>query len=80
MCVCVCVYVCVKLLQSYLTLCDSMDYSLTGSSVHRMTLLPGEEQNLRHKERTCENFSSKVLNQKTKGSYIGGFPIILSGA
>ena len=45
-----------------------------------MTLLPGEEQNLRHKERTCENFSSKVLKQKTKGSYIGGFPIILSGA
>ena len=28
------VCVCAKLLQSYLTLCDPMDYSLSGSSVH----------------------------------------------
>ena len=33
MCVCVCVCVQAKLLQLYLTLCDLMDYSLTGSSV-----------------------------------------------
>ena len=28
------VCVCAKLLQSYLTLCDPMGYSLSGSSVH----------------------------------------------
>ena len=35
-CVCVCVYVCVcvKLLQLCWTLCDDMDRSLPGSSVH----------------------------------------------
>ena len=33
-CVCVCVCVCAKLLQSRLTLCDPMDYSLPGSPVH----------------------------------------------
>ena len=34
MCVCVCVCVCAKLLQLCLTLCDSMDCSMLGSSVH----------------------------------------------
>ena len=34
MCVCVCIYVCAKLLQSYLTLCDPMAGSQSGSSVH----------------------------------------------
>ena len=29
-----CVLVCVKLLQSCLTLCDPMDYSPLGSSIH----------------------------------------------
>ena len=32
--VCVCVCVCVLVAQSCLTLCDPMDYSLPGSSVH----------------------------------------------
>ena len=27
---------CAKLLQSHLTLCDAMDYSLPGSSVHEI--------------------------------------------
>ena len=31
---CVCIYVCAKLLQSYLTLCDPMDCNLPKSSVH----------------------------------------------
>ena len=38
-CVCVCVCVCVRgcsAAQSYLTLCNTMDYSLPGSSVHRV--------------------------------------------
>ena len=35
MCVCVCVCVCVHA-QSCLTLCDHMDYSLPGSSVHEI--------------------------------------------
>ena len=29
-----CQYICAKSLQSCLTFCDSMDWSLTGSSVH----------------------------------------------
>ena len=29
-------FVCVLVIQSYMTLCSSMDYSLTGSSVHEM--------------------------------------------
>ena len=33
-CVCVCVYVCAQL---YLTLCDRMDYGLSGSSVHEIS-------------------------------------------
>ena len=33
-CVCVCVCVCAKSLQSCLTLCDPMDCSPPGSSVH----------------------------------------------
>ena len=33
-CVCVCVCVCAKLLQSRPTLCNPMDCSLLGSSVH----------------------------------------------
>ena len=33
-CACMSVYVCAKLLQSCLTLCDPMDCSLPGSSVH----------------------------------------------
>ena len=33
-CVCVCVCVCVLVAQSCLTLCDPMDCSLPGSSVH----------------------------------------------
>ena len=33
-CVCVCVCICAKLLQLCPTLCDSMDYSPPGSSVH----------------------------------------------
>ena len=65
-----CVYVCVCVCIRYISLLDFLN----------MTLLPWEEQNLRHKGSTCENFSSEVLKQKTKGSYIGGFPIILSGA
>ena len=32
--ICVYIYICAKLLQLYLTLCDPMDYSLLGSSVH----------------------------------------------
>ena len=32
--VCVCTYACVLVIQSCLTLCDHMDCSLTGSSVH----------------------------------------------
>ena len=36
MCVCVCVLVA----QSCLTLCDPMDYSLLGSSVHGIILCP----------------------------------------
>ena len=35
-CVCVCVCVCVRA-QLYLTLCDSMDCSLPGSSLHRIS-------------------------------------------
>ena len=36
-CVCVCVWVCVcKVTQSCLTLCDPMDCSLLGSSVHEI--------------------------------------------
>ena len=34
LCVCVCVYVCVLVAQLCLTLCDPMDYSPPGSSVH----------------------------------------------
>ena len=34
MCMCVCIYVCAKLLQSYLTLCNPMAGSQSGSSVH----------------------------------------------
>ena len=34
MCVCVCVCVCVLVTQSCLTLCDSMDCTLSGSSPH----------------------------------------------
>ena len=34
MCVCVCVCVCVLVVQSYSTLCESIDYNLPGSSVH----------------------------------------------
>ena len=34
MCVCVCVYVCVLVTQSCLTLCNPMDSLLPGSSVH----------------------------------------------
>ena len=33
-CVCVCVCVCVLVVQSYSTLCESIDYNLPGSSVH----------------------------------------------
>ena len=33
MCVCVCVCVCVLVAQSYLTLCDPMDYNSLGSPV-----------------------------------------------
>ena len=33
---CVCVCVCVLVTQSCLTLCNSMDYSPPGSSVHRI--------------------------------------------
>ena len=36
-CVCVCVCVCVLVTLSCLTLCDSMDYFLPGSSVHGFT-------------------------------------------
>ena len=35
MCVCMCVYTHARLLQSCPTLCNPMDYSLPGSSVHR---------------------------------------------
>ena len=31
------IYVCAKLFQSCTTLCDPMDYSLPGSSVHRIS-------------------------------------------
>ena len=35
-CVCVCVYMCAKLHQSCLTLCEPMDGSLPGYSVHEV--------------------------------------------
>ena len=39
LCVCVCVCVCVLVTQSCLTPCDPLDYSSSGSSVHRISLI-----------------------------------------
>ena len=71
LCVYVCVCVCAKLLQSCLILCDSMDCSLPGSSVHGIlqarilewVTMPSSTGSFQPGDQTCVSYVSYIGRQ-----------------
>ena len=88
-CVCVCVCVCAKSLQSCLTLCDPMDCSPPGSSVHgilQARILEGvaissSRGSSQSRDRTCVSYVSCIGRQvlyhyhHLGSPYISPFPL-----
>ena len=75
MCVCVCVCVCLhacSVAQSYLTLCDPMDCSLLGSSVHEDSPSPGKNTRVGCHALLQGIFPTSQPRDQTQVSHIAG--------